>query len=87
MGKKHEKKYLIYVLIGLILVTSAIFTIIYLIFTSTRKFDWTFWAIVTAVVTNVGLLFLGSAFVHKMKSDLLRKQKRKTNAENATGME
>ncbi|RYG30067.1 MAG: hypothetical protein EOO01_37280 [Chitinophagaceae bacterium] len=87
MGKKHEKKYLINVLIGFLLLTIGIFSIIYLIFSPSRRFDWFFWAILTAIVINVGLLFLGSAVVHKVKSDLIRRQKRKPHADNPMGME
>jgi O-antigen/teichoic acid export membrane protein len=87
MGKKHEKKYLINVLIAFILITTGLFTIIYLIFTSSRKFDWFFWAILTALLINIGLVFLGSAFVHKVKSDLIRRQKRKPNSDNSAGSE
>jgi uncharacterized membrane protein HdeD (DUF308 family) len=86
MGKKHEKKYIIYILIGFILLTSGIFSIVYLIFTSSRKFDWFFWAILTGLLINLGLVFLGSGFVHKVKADLIRRQKRKHNPD-AMGME
>ena len=79
MGKKHAKKYVINALIGFLFLTAGIFTIVYLIFTSSRRFDWFFWAILAAVLVNIGLLCLGSAFVHKVKADLLRRQKRRAD--------
>lgn len=81
MSKKHEKKYFINILIGFVLVTIGIFTIIYLIFANERKFDWISWAIVLTLIINTGLLFLGRGLVHKVKADLIRRQKHKAKAE------
>ena len=81
MSKKHQKKYFINILIGFALTTTGIFTIIYLLFSNQRKFDWIFWAVVATILINTGLLFLGSAAVHKVKADLIRRQKNKAKTE------
>jgi len=83
MNKKHEKKYPIYMLIGFVLTTIGISIIIYVAFTDAPKFDWIFWAVISALIINAGLLFLGRALVHKVKSDLIRKQRQKTKTEDA----
>lgn len=69
-------------LIGFILTTVGIAAIVYVAFTDNPKFDWVFWTIISAVTINGGLLFLGNALVHKVKADLIRKQRQKTKSDN-----
>jgi divalent metal cation (Fe/Co/Zn/Cd) transporter len=78
MNKKHEKKQTIHLVIGFILTTIGISAISYIAFETDPRFDWVFWAIFSSVVINGGLFFLGSAAVHKVKADLIRKQKQKS---------
>jgi hypothetical protein len=82
MSKKHRQRYLIYILIGFLLTTSGIFTIIYVIFTNARKADWVFWGLVSTILVNTGLYFLGNGWVHKVKADLSRRQRNKSKAES-----
>lgn len=77
MSNKHEKKFLRNMLIGFVLTTGGISAIIYAAFTDQQKIDWIFWAAISAVTINAGLLFLGSALIHKVKADLIRRQKQK----------
>jgi uncharacterized membrane protein HdeD (DUF308 family) len=81
MSNKHEKKFLINMLIGFILTTSGISAIIYSAFTDEHKMDWIFWAAISAVAINAGLLFLGSSLIHKVKADLIRRQKQKSKTD------
>ena len=81
MTNKHEKKFLINMLIGFILTTSGISSIIYSAFTDEHKMDWIFWAAISAVAINAGLLFLGSALIHKVKADLIRRQRQKAKTD------
>jgi hypothetical protein len=39
--------------------------------------DWLIWGIACAIVLAIGIGLLGSALVHKIKSDLIRKDRRK----------
>ena len=68
-------------LIGFILTTSGVSAIIYSSFTDEHKMDWIFWAAISAIAINAGLLFLGSALIHKVKADLIRRQKQKTKTD------
>lgn len=68
-------------LIGFILTTSGISAIIYSAFTDEHKMDWIFWAAISAVAINAGLLFLGSSLIHKVKADLIRRQRQKTKTD------
>ncbi|MGZ5222128.1 MAG: hypothetical protein ACXWV6_02645 [Chitinophagaceae bacterium] len=81
MTNKHEKKFLINMMIGFILTTSGISSIIYSAFTDEHKMDWIFWAAISAVAINAGLLFLGSALIHKVKADLIRRQRQKAKTD------
>ena len=77
MANKHEKKFFINVLIGLVFTSGGIASIIYSTFTRENHQDWIFWAAIPIVAINAGLLFLGSSVVHKVKADLIRRQKQK----------
>ncbi len=80
MSNKHEKKFLRNMLIGFFLTTCGVSAIIYAAFTDVYKLDWIFWAAISAVTINAGLLFLGSALIHKVKADLIRRQKQKSES-------
>ena len=73
----HADKFLTKLLIGFTLVIASIFVIIFACFERVKYDDWYGWGLLAAVSMCVGLYFLLSAFVHKMKADLLRKQKAK----------
>ena len=82
MGNKHKKKFIINILIGLVLTNSSISVIIYTIYADKLKLDWIYLAFISALAFNAGLLFLGSALVHKVKADLIRRQKEKMKTDN-----
>lgn len=65
--------------IGLVFTTAGIASIIYSTFTKNSvQHDWIFWAIIPIITINTGLLFMGSSIVHKVKADLIRRQKSKS---------
>ena len=39
--------------------------------------DWLVWGVTSAVIFNFGLALLGNAYIHKVKSDLIRKERAK----------
>jgi len=81
MTNKHEKKFIINMLIGFALTTGGISCIMYASFTDEQHRDWTFWALISVVTINAGLLFLGSSLIHKVKADLIRRQKQKSKSD------
>jgi len=83
MSNKHEKKFIINMLIGFLLTTTGISSIIYSTYIDEHKIDWFLWAAIPVVTINAGLIFLGSAFIHKVKADLIRRQRQKTKPEKA----
>jgi hypothetical protein len=84
MSNTHQDKYISKLLIGIAFVTAGIFVIMYAGFNANVKKDWYFWGIIAAVAINVGLILVGSAYVHKIKSDLIRRQKKKEQQKTFT---
>jgi len=61
---------------GFLLIDAGILLIMYS--ANKRASDeWLIWGIVSAAVITSGLGVLGNAYIHKVKSDLIRKQKTK----------
>ena len=80
MANKHYRNWLFQMPLGLVFTTAAI---ILLMFSIKKKPDeqWLMWAIISAATFIVGLLLLGNSMIHKVKSDLIRKsKKRKTSS-------
>ncbi|HVT83687.1 MAG TPA: hypothetical protein VHD35_00725 [Chitinophagaceae bacterium] len=75
MRSKHYDKFVRNLLQGFVFLTVGIFLIFYSNLAGIQKENWYLWAAVIAVVVNIGLFFLGSAFVHKVKADFIRRQK------------
>jgi ABC-type nickel/cobalt efflux system permease component RcnA len=74
-------------LFGFGLVTAAIFLIFYSTFTKVQAEDWYFWGIAAAILFNIGLYLLITAAVHKMKNDMVRRQKKTETQKTLTGDE
>lgn len=78
-NNRHRQKYILRLLTGLGLVSGGVLVILY----ATRldkgdgRTEWMIWAAAALSLINSGLFILGSAFVHKVKSDLIRKQKQR----------
>ena len=75
MSTNHLDKYATKLILGIILVTAGVFLAMYIAVNSLMQNEWYLWALLVALFMNAGLIFLCKAFVHKMKADLIRKQK------------
>ena len=84
MGKPHQKKYFNNLLLGFTAVTAGIFSIVYSSFEKSRISDWYFWAIIASALICLGLYCLLNAVVHKVKADLIRKQKARDSQKSTT---
>jgi predicted membrane channel-forming protein YqfA (hemolysin III family) len=82
MSTKRERKFIINMLVGLLLTTTGICSILYACLTIRNEKDWISWAIISVVTINAGLLFLGSSIVHKVKADLIRRQRQRSKADH-----
>jgi hypothetical protein len=74
MVNKHYEKWLLQMPAGFLLVSVGILVIMYS--ANKRASDeWLVWGIISVTILNAGLALLGNAYVHKVKSDLIRKQR------------
>ncbi len=71
----HEEKFISKILFGFSALIASVLVILYACFERTQYDDWYFWGIIAAVLLCLGVYLMLSGFVHKVKSDLIRKQK------------
>ena len=74
MANKHYRKWWLQMLVGFMSVSLGILAIVFSI-AKRPPSEWSVWAAISIVMINVGLAFLGSSFVHKTKSDLIRRER------------
>jgi hypothetical protein len=74
MANKHYKKWIWQMPLGFLLVSAGIGAIVYSIYHRPAE-EWRMWAVGSVVVFDIGLAILGSAFIHKIKSDLIRRER------------
>ena len=84
MSTAHQEKYLTKLLVGIAFITAGIFVMLYAAFEKGEKADWYFWGTLVAIAINAGVILIASAFVHKMKSDLIKKQKKREQQKTFT---
>lgn len=58
--------------LGFLLIATGIASIIYPIYNRPRQ-EWMIWGGSSIVIIITGLVFLGSAYIHKVKSDLIKR--------------
>lgn len=75
MRNTHGTKFLLLAAIGLLFMSAGILAIVYGCLGDHQQKDWTFWGIISCIAINTGILFIISATVHKVKAELLKKQK------------
>ena len=73
----HSDKFLTKLLFGFACVITAVFVIVFACFERTKKDDWYGWGLVASLLVCTGLYLLMSSFVHKVKADLIKRQKSK----------
>ncbi len=83
MSNSHSERFLTKLLFGFGCVIGGIFFILFASFDRVKYDDWYPWAIVASVLICTGLYLLLSAFVHKVKSDFIKRQKDKEKQKSA----
>jgi uncharacterized membrane protein HdeD (DUF308 family) len=76
MPNKHYQKWLLQMPFGFLLVGAGIIVIMYSANKRASE-EWLIWGIISATIITAGLGILGNAYIHKVKSDLIRKQRSK----------
>jgi len=65
--------------LGFLLTSAGILVIVYAVSHHSSE-QWLTWGIIGAIIFNSGLGILGNAFIHKMKSDLIQKERKRKMA-------
>ncbi len=81
MPNKHQNKFWINLISGLVLISVGILSILYGSFAKEHHTDWLFFGLVALIATNGGLLLFGSSIVHKVKSDLINRDSKRKRRE------
>ena len=76
MGNHHLERWIYKTVIGFLLVAGGIFYMYYSLSHFMRK-DWILYGLISSLAVAIGVYFLSSAAVNKVKSDIIKKQKLK----------
>ena len=76
MGNHHLERWIYKTVIGFLLVAGGIFFMYYSLSHFMRK-DWILYGLISSLAVAIGVYFLSSAAVNKVKSDIIKKQKLK----------
>lgn len=71
----HEEKFVSKLLMGFGAIIAGVMVILFASFERTKEDDWYGWGLVASALLCGGVYFLLGAFVHKVKADLIRRQK------------
>jgi uncharacterized membrane protein HdeD (DUF308 family) len=72
MANKHFKRWLLKMPLGFLFIAAGIGAIVFPVYNRPDK-EWMIWGGSSIFFFIVGLLFLGSALIHKVKSDLIKR--------------
>ncbi|MEO7982771.1 MAG: hypothetical protein ABI688_01695 [Bacteroidota bacterium] len=82
-NSSHKERYFTKLLIGFASLIGCVLITFYAIFELKKDSDWYFWAIFAAFLLCGGIYFCLSAFVHKVKSELSRRQQQRDQQKSA----
>jgi len=80
MSDRHYEKWFFKSIIGFLLTGGGVFFMYYSVTFLEAEEMWVYYALISGLSVAAGVLFLSNAAVHKMKSDLIKKQRLKQQA-------
>jgi uncharacterized membrane protein HdeD (DUF308 family) len=72
MANKHFKRWLLKMPLGFLFIAGGVAAIVYPVYKRPDE-EWMVWGGISIASFIIGLLFLGSAYIHKVKSDLIKR--------------
>ena len=88
MSNSHQEKFITKLLIGVTFILVSVFLLFYTIYERSEKSikedDWYWWAFGFASLLATGIILICSAYVHKVKSDLIRRQQQRMQQKAVT---
>lgn len=81
MSTSHGEKYFTKLLFGFGFITGAVF--LFYISNSVKlwKEDWYVWGLSVSILFNIGMYLFVSAAVHKVKNDMIRRQRQREQSQ------
>lgn len=77
----HQDKFITKLLIGITLILVSVFLLFFTIYERSEKSikeeDWYWWAFAFAALLTTGIVLICNAYVHKTKSDFIRRQQQR----------
>jgi hypothetical protein len=73
MANKHFKRWLLKMPLGFLLIAAGVTAIIFPMYNNRPREEWMVWGGASVFLFIFGLLLLGSAYIHKVKSDLIKR--------------
>jgi len=81
MSNSHQEKFITKLLIGITLILISVFLLFFAFYERSEKAvkegDWYWWAFAFAALQATGIILICSAYVHKTKSDFIRRQQQR----------
>jgi hypothetical protein len=71
----HEDKFISKLLFGFGAIIAAVMLLFFVCFERMQYDEWYWWGMADATLFCTGIYLIASACIHKMKSDMIRKQK------------
>ena len=75
MSNNHYEKWLFKTPVGLLLIAGGVFFIYYSLIKLNFRENWVLYGLISSLSISIGAFLLKGAAVHKVKSDLIKKQK------------
>lgn len=82
MNNRHQAKYVNNLFTSFLCINAAIFLVFYSRIADPAYHYWIPWTIGVCILLTTGILLGGSAFVHKVKADFIRRQRRRQQAKD-----
>jgi hypothetical protein len=87
MATNHEDKWILKAIVGFSMAAWTVVSIVYICVHEANRESWFIWSLIPAGFLIISLALLGSAFVHKVKADLSKRKKSKTNGSSHSSLD
>ncbi len=77
MSNSHYERWIVKAPVGLAFIAGGVFFMYYSLTQLEWKGRWIMYGLISSAAISIGVFMLASAFINKMKSDLIKKQKAK----------
>ena len=78
MANSHYERWVLKAPVAILFISGGVFFMYYSITQLELKGRWVVYGLISAAAVGIGSFMLASAFINKMKSDLIKKQKAKS---------